>query len=111
MRVGVQLALIDDAVFVLMEKLHRIFDRDDVLMGLAIDLVDHRGERRRFARAGRSGHENETARPRADFLYDRRETEILEAEDLVRDLPVHGRGRATLVEDVGAETGQTFDAE
>ena len=111
MRVRVQLALIDDAVFVLMEELHRIFNRDDVLVPLAIDLVDHRRERRRFAGAGRAGDEHESARLIADLLDHLRQPELLESEDLVGDLPVDGGRRAALIEDVRAEARETLDAE
>ncbi len=39
-------ALVDDAALMAVDELDRIFDRDDVAAPLAIDLVDHRGERR-----------------------------------------------------------------
>ena len=94
-----------------MEELDRVFDGDDVLVPLAVDLVDHRGQRRRLARAGRAGDEHEAARLVADLLDDRRQSELLEAEDLVGDLPVDGGGGAALVEDVRAEAGQPLDAE
>ena len=111
MRVGVQLALIDDAVLVCVKKLHRVFDRDDVLVPLAIDLVDHRGQGRRFSGTGRPGDENQPARAIANLFDNARKSELFERQDLVRDLPVDGSRRAALIEDVGAEAGQPFDAE
>jgi len=51
--VAADLALVDDASLVLVDELDRIFDGDDVAFSLAVDLVDHRGERRRLAAAGR----------------------------------------------------------
>ena len=44
--VGADLALVDHAQLVRMQILDRIFDRQDVLAGLAVDLVDDRRERR-----------------------------------------------------------------
>ena len=55
------LALVDRRDVVLVQDLDRVLDRDDVdRLGL-VDVVDHRGERRGLARAGRSGHEDQPA--------------------------------------------------
>ena len=62
-RVGVDLALVDEAPLVLVDVLDRILDGDDVLAALGVDLVDHRRERRRLAAARRPGDEDEAARP------------------------------------------------
>src|SRR5438128_9588872 len=94
-----------------MEELDRVFDGDDVLMALAVDLVDHRGQRGRLARAGGSGDEHQAARFVADLFDHSREAKLLESEDLVGDLAVDGGGRAALVEDVGPEAGQPLDTE
>ena len=61
-RVGADLALVDDAALVAVQELDRILDRDDVVGARPVDLVDHRRERRRLARAGRPGDEDEAAR-------------------------------------------------
>ena len=62
-RLGVEadLALVDDAAAVGVQDLDRILDRDDVLPPRAVDVVDHRGERRRLSRAGGAGDEDEAA--------------------------------------------------
>ncbi len=62
LRVLADLALVHEALDVLVNELDRIFDRDDVVGAVLVDVVDHRGERRRLARPGRTGH-----RPRARF--------------------------------------------
>src|SRR4051795_3164947 len=111
MRIGVQLALVYDSALGRMKKLHRIFDGDDVLVPLAIDLVDHRRKRGRLAGTGWTGDEHESARLVADLLDHDRQAELAKTEDLVRDLAVdRGRG-AALIEDVRAESGQSLDAE
>ena len=43
------------------QDLDRVLDRDDVLAAAAVDVVDHRGEGRRLAGAGRAGDEDEPA--------------------------------------------------
>ena len=55
-------ALIDQAFLVVVQKLDRILDRDHVLFAFGVDLVQHRGERRRLARACRPGHQHQSAR-------------------------------------------------
>ena len=62
LRVGAQLALVDDAVLVLVEELDRVLDGHDVLVALLVDQVEHRGERGGLAGAGRAGDEHEAAR-------------------------------------------------
>jgi hypothetical protein len=49
MSVGVNFALIDQTAFVVVKKLDRIFDRQDVFVSIAIDLVDHGRECRRLS--------------------------------------------------------------
>ncbi len=46
--IGADLALVHQAVLVGVQVLDRIFDRHDVLMTLAVDLVDDRRQRRRL---------------------------------------------------------------
>jgi hypothetical protein len=59
--VEADLALVDDAAVIRMEDLDGILDGHDVLLTRAVDLVEHRRERRRLAGAGRAGHEHEAA--------------------------------------------------
>ena len=93
------------------EKLDRILDRDDVELFLAIDLVHHRGERRRLSRAGRTRDENEAAGLVAEELDDRRQAELAESLDLVGDLTVDAAHRAPLHEVVRAEAREALDTE
>jgi hypothetical protein len=65
------------------QVLDRVLDRDHVLVALAVDLVEHRGERRRLARAGRARDEHQAARLVADLRDHRRQAQLLEASDLV----------------------------
>src|SRR2546430_983080 len=92
-------------------ELPGILDGDDVLVALAVDLVDHRGQGGRLARAGGAGDEHQAARLVADLFDHDGQTELLESEDLVGDLAIDGGGGAALVEDVGSEPRQPLDAE
>ena len=110
--VAVHLALVDQAVLVLVDVLDRILDRQDVLVPLRVDLVEHRRQRRRLAAAGRAGDQHQPARPIGEVGQHRRQAELAEGADLFRDQPVDRADRAALVEDVAAEAGaDRLDAE
>src|SRR5690606_38917150 len=80
--VGADLALVHDGELVRVQKLDRIFDRDDVVALLAVDLVDERRERRRLARARRPGDEHEAPWLVRERLDHRGEGQLVEAPDL-----------------------------
>ncbi len=42
--VGADLALVDDAFLVAMQKLDRVLDGDDMRLAVGVDVVDHRGK-------------------------------------------------------------------
>ena len=102
------LTLVDDAVAVGVEDLDRVLDRDDVLVARAVDVVEHRRERRRLARAGRARDEHEAAVLLGEPLHARRQAQLLEARHLARDHAERERDRAALAEGVDAEAGQAL---
>src|SRR5206468_4184828 len=104
-------ALVDDAEFVAVQKLDRVFDGDDVLPRLGVDLVDDRGERRRLARPGRPGDKNEASRLRRQLRDDGREAKLLERADLEGNRPKGTGHRAPLHEEVRAKPGDVLDTE
>ena len=96
--VGVQFALVDQAVLVHVHKFDRVLDGEDVLVPLGVDLVDHGGQGRGFARAGRSGHQDQPARLVAQLADNGGQAQLVEGLDLERnDAEDAGRG-AALVE-------------
>ena len=58
-RVTVQFALMNRGVLVRMQEFDRVFDRDDVIGLLFVDLVQDRGQCRRFAAPRWSGNEHD----------------------------------------------------
>src|SRR6476646_2603832 len=60
-RIDRDLALVHDGLIVPMEILDRILDRHDVRRARRVDVIDHRGERRALAAAGRAGDEDQPA--------------------------------------------------
>ena len=57
--VHADLALADQAALALMHELDRILDGEDVPLHARVDVIDHRRERGRLARAGLAGHQDE----------------------------------------------------
>ena len=110
--VAVDLALVHEAALVLVDVLDRILDGEDVIVALGVDLVDHRGERRRLAAAGRTGDQHQAARPLGERGEHRREPEVAERADLLGNQSVDRADRAALVEHVAAEArADRLDAE
>src|SRR5208337_3464268 len=109
--VGMQFALVDQAILVHVHELDRVFDGENVIVALAVDLVDHGGEGGRFARSGRSSYEYKTAWLIAKLADHGSQAELVEGFNLKGNETEDGRGSAALVENVGAEASQSLQAE
>src|SRR6266487_1665825 len=109
--IGPHLALVDDARLMAVDELDRIFHRDDVPFQLFIDLVDHRGERGAFDRAGWTRDEHEPARTVGELGHHVGQAELVERLHVERNLPDDDRHAAALLEHVAAEARQVLDAE
>jgi hypothetical protein len=79
--------------------LDRVLDREDVAVQRGVDGVEHRGQRRRLARAGRPGDENEAARPLAERSHGLRQADLVERHEPVGNQARHQGGVAALAED------------
>lgn len=94
-RARIELALRHEAVDVAVQEFDRVLDRDDMFVEVVVDVVDHRGERGRFAAAGRTDHDDDAALVRAHFGQRRgRQTELLEEERFARIDRTGDEGRA-----------------
>ena len=78
--VDAHLALVDHRELVEVQHLDRVLDRDDVHLAVVVDVVDHAGERRRLAGAGRAGDEHQAARLQRQRREHRRQAEVLERD-------------------------------
>ena len=105
-RVDADLALVDDAALVAVHELDRVLDREDVIGAVAVDLVDHRRERRRLTGAGRARDEDEAARLHRQLGERARQVQLLERLQLLRDDAEGGAERLALEVDVDAEAGE-----
>ena len=107
--VGAQLALVDEALLVRVQELDRVLDRHDVLLARAVDLVDHRRQRGRLARPGRTGHEHEATRAARELVHGRGQPQLIDRGQAVRNQAEGRTDRAALVIGVDAEARVTGD--
>ena len=104
-QVGAELTLDHLGGLAAMDELDRILEADDVDRAGRIQIVDHRGERRGLARAGRAGDQDHPLVIIAELAHDRRESQLIDAR--------HGSGNGTkrgadtrlLAEHVDAKAG------
>ncbi len=85
--------------------LDRVFDRDDVMVEVLIHPVDHAGQAGRLAASGRTRHEKQSAGPANDVPDHRRQTKLLERQEVARNLPQDHGDMPALLEDGHAEPG------
>ena len=111
MRIGRNLTLIYNAILMIMQKLDRVLDRQNMIVTLDIDLIDHRCKRRRFTRTGWPGHEDEAAWFLAHVGNHGGQAESVERLDLIRNGTKHRSDRTFLVKKIGTKTRHTLEAE
>src|SRR5882762_7534239 len=99
-------ALIHEALFMIVQKFDRVFDRNHVLFALTVDLVEHGRKRGRFSRAGGTGDQHQATRFVAEGLHYDGQAEGVEALDLPGDGPENRSDSTTLLEQVAAEARQ-----
>src|SRR5256884_629139 len=110
MSIGVHLALVDQAPFVVVQKLDGVLDGDHVFFALAVDFVQHGGERSRFTGARWPGDQDQSTRLIAKALHHRGQPKRIESLDVPRNGAEHGADGAALIEAVSAKTRQALQA-
>ena len=101
--VGADLTLVDQALVLGKHEFDRIFEREDVLAVVLIDVVEHRADRRALAGAGDAGQQYHPLIELAEPLDARRQEEPLEIGNLVVDAAGYHAQRPLLVEQIHAE--------
>ncbi len=102
-RVDADLALLDDRQHVVVHDLDGILDGDDVRAAGAVDVADHRGDRRGLAGARRPRDEDEAARRVGQRLHHRGQAQLFEARHLAPHAADREAHHPALAEDVDAE--------
>ncbi len=70
--VDTDFALIDCRLLVIVVVLDRVFQRDDVMINIVVDPVDHAGQTGGLAGTGRPGDQEQASRPLNEFPHDGR---------------------------------------
>src|SRR5678816_442525 len=104
--VDLHFALVDEAFLVAVKEFDRVLDGHDVFRSRGVDVVDHRGQRGRFARTGGARAQDQAAPLLGNRLEDRRQQEILEGMDLHGNDAKHQPDRAALLEDVATKAAE-----
>src|SRR6476661_4726695 len=111
MCVGMNLALIDEALFVIVKKLDGILNGDHVLFAFAVDLVQHGGERGGLAGTGRPSNEHEATGLVAEPLDDQGQAQGIKSLDFPGNRTEDRANRAALIEAIASEACQVFQSE
>src|SRR5262249_52285805 len=102
-------ALLEHALVVLEDVFDRVLERNDVLLEVGVDVLDHGRQGGGFAATGRSSQQYDAARGFRDFLDLLQEAQFLEAGHM-RFYIAHGQTPlAALLEEVRPETPNAWD--
>ena len=100
-----QLALVNERLFALVDELNRVFDGQNVGRLGFVDVVDHRRQRGGFTRTGRAGYQDQTAWIFGNFLENARRTQFFQRQNGARNGTEYGGRAAFGHKGVDAETG------
>ena len=106
-----QFALVHRRLLVRVVELDGVLDRDNVMVEVLVDIVDHRRQGRGLARSRRPGHQHQSARPRAEFGQHGRRPQLVEGQELGRNQPQHHPNATLLFEDRHAEPAYVAEGE
>jgi len=93
------------------EVLDRVFDGEDVTAAVLVAVVEHGRERGRFARAGRTHHQNEAALFHHHLIEHGGHAQTLDGGDVALDVAHDKRHRVALPEHVDTKVAQIAAAE
>ena len=102
-------ALFNHGLIILENKFNRVFERNDVLFEVAVDVFNHRGERRGFAGAGRTSDHHDAARRLGETFDLFEQTELFKTRHGGFDMAHRQRPGAALLENVRAKSSHTND--
>src|SRR5271168_4684281 len=92
------------------QELDGVLNGEDVIGLLLIHFVEDRRERRGFAGASRAGHEDDAISQLHDLAQRRRQVQILESWNLVRNYTHDDRTASALFENIHTETRHACNA-
>src|SRR3989344_1438421 len=102
--VAVHLTLVDQALFRLVNELDWVFDGEDVVVLVAVYIVEDRRQGGRLARTGWPGHQHQAARHIGNLAEDLAHAEVFHTQHFRRNGPEYRARTTVLVEGVNPET-------
>ena len=110
-RQGVQtnFTLVDHGFLVFIDVLDGIFDGQDMPGFAGVSVVDHGSQGGRFARTGRTDHQDQPPRLHDQVFQDWREIELFHRGDYALDIANYHSGVAALAKYIYAKTAQALD--
>ena len=107
------LTLVDQTLFRLVNKFDGVFDGQDVLVLGAVNVVHHGSQTGGFARTGWSGYQYQSARVAGNLFEHIAHPEVIHTEDLGGNGSEHGASTAILIEGVNpkASYARYFEGE
>src|SRR5690606_10074456 len=101
--INAHFALGDDAAFVLVDKLDRVFDRDNVTFAVAVAVTDHGSQRSRLTGTGSTHEDNQAAFGHGQLFDDLRQAQVVNAWNVGFNAAQHHAGQVALIKRAGTE--------
>jgi len=105
--VAMHLALVDQGPAGLVDEFDGVFQGEDVLAPVLVEVIDQRRQGGRLARTGGPGHQHQAARQLGDTLEHRAQPEVFQALDLGGDVAKHRAHATRLLEHIHPESPDT----
>jgi len=103
-RVQADLPLFNHRLIVFKNVFNRVFQRNDMLFEITVNVFNHGRERGGFAATGGSGHQHDSAGGFGNFFYLLQQPEFFKAGHLRLDVAHRQTPLAALLKQIGAET-------
>ena len=103
--IGVELSLMNEAAYISVNVLHRVFDRDNVALAIEIDLVNQRGQGRRLTASGRSCHDDQSIAEVGKISETGRQVPVGKRPEFVSYAPNRDRHLSTLLIQIDSKSG------
>ena len=105
--VNADFTLDDHGFFRLVHEFDRVFDGDDVVAGVFVAVIDHRGQRGGFTVTGRPDDDNQAALDHGDFFQNvrHRQFEVVQFRNHRRNQTQHEAGNVFLQVNVNPQVG------
>src|SRR5439155_21126259 len=103
------LSLVNQATLMSVEKLNGVLDRDNVIMAVDVDLVEHSRQGCRFSAPRRPGDQDKAARLITKSFYDGWKHQCVERFYLVRNGPEDRSYSSSRIEDISSKSRNTLN--